>query len=204
MKRTKRIASVLLALVMALSLITTAFAAGDYSITVKNPNQNISIDGKTYSAYKIFDATYDSSDHVAYTVDKHFADFTYTVGDQSYSGEALINYLSEQQDNSEAMDAFAKAALKHIQEKDIRADGTAMATDEQAVISLSAPGYYLVSGTAAAPENQTVTAACALTTAKPTAEINVKADAPSVDKKIVEGENRVDANTAGIGDSVNY
>lgn len=178
MKRTKRIASVLLALVMALSLITTAFAAGDYSITVKNPNQNISIDGKTYSAYKIFDATYDSSDHVAYTVDKHFADFTYTVGDQSYSGEALINYLSEQQDNSEAMDAFAKAALKHIQEKGIQADGTAMATDEQAVISLSAPGYYLVSGTAAAPENQTVTAACALTTAKPTAEINVKADAP--------------------------
>lgn len=204
MKRTKRIASVLLALVMALSLITTAFAAGDYSITVKNPNQNISIDGKIYSAYKIFDATYDSSDHVAYTVDKDFAEFTYTVGDQSYSGEALINYLSEQQDNSEAMDAFAKAALKHIQEKDIQADGKATATSEQAVISLSAPGYYLVSGTAAAPENQTVTAACALTTAKPTAEINVKADAPSVDKKIVEGENRVDANTAGIGDSVNY
>lgn len=34
MKRTKRIASVLLALVMALSLITTAFAAGSNSITV--------------------------------------------------------------------------------------------------------------------------------------------------------------------------
>ena len=204
MKRTKRIASVLLALVMALSLITTAFAAGDYSITVKNPNPNISIDGKTYSAYKIFDATYDSEDHVAYTVDKDFADFTYTVGGQSYSGEALINYLSEQQDDSEAMDAFAKAALKHIQEKNILADGAATAAGEQAVIDLSAPGYYLVSGTAAAPEDQTVTAACALTTAKPTAEINVKADAPSVDKKIVEGETRVDANTAGIGDSVNY
>ena len=37
MKRTKRIASVLLALVMALSLITTAFAAGETgSITIDN------------------------------------------------------------------------------------------------------------------------------------------------------------------------
>lgn len=37
MKRTKRIASVLLALVMALSLITTAFAAGETgSITINN------------------------------------------------------------------------------------------------------------------------------------------------------------------------
>ena len=50
MKRTKRIASVLLALVMALSLITTAFAAGEtYSITIKNDAA-----GHTYEAYQIF------------------------------------------------------------------------------------------------------------------------------------------------------
>ena len=51
MKRTKRIASVLLALVMALSLITTACAAGEtYSITIKNDAA-----GHTYEAYHISD-----------------------------------------------------------------------------------------------------------------------------------------------------
>ena len=51
MKRTKRIASVLLALVMALSLITTAFAAGETgSITIDN-----AVVGQTYTIYQILD-----------------------------------------------------------------------------------------------------------------------------------------------------
>ena len=49
-----------------------------------------------------------------------------------------------------------------------------------------------------------VTAACSLTTAKPAATVTPKVDAPSIDKKIVEGESRVDASTASIGDSVEY
>lgn len=49
-----------------------------------------------------------------------------------------------------------------------------------------------------------VTAACSLTTAKPAATVTPKVDAPSIDKKIVEGESRVGASTASIGDSVEY
>lgn len=204
MKPTKKLASLLLALVLVLGLSTTAFAADPaYSITVKNTNTSYTINGCTYSAYKIFDATY-SGTNVAYTVDEDFEDFAYTVGDKTYKGETLIQYLHGLADNADALDAFAKAALTYIETKTIVADGTAVAATEQAVISLSAPGYYLVTGTGTAPDNQTVTAACALTTAKPTAEITVKADVPSVDKKIVEGSTTVDANTASIGDTVNY
>ena len=87
----KKIISVLLALVMTLALSVTALAAGDYSIEVTNTNKSVSIKGNTYYAYKIFDATYDNSKHVAYTIDKDFEGFTYTVGDESYSGETLIN-----------------------------------------------------------------------------------------------------------------
>lgn len=62
MKRTKRIASVLLALVMALSLITTAFAAEETgSITIDN-----AVVGQTYTIYQILDLESYNKDSGAY------------------------------------------------------------------------------------------------------------------------------------------
>lgn len=205
MKRVRSILALALALVLVLAMSIAAFAAPEtYSITVKNTNSAISINGNTYNAYKILDATYDKEGHVSYTVSTEFANFTYTVGGNNYQGEALIAYLGTLTNDSDALDAFAKAALTYATANSIQPAGTATAEGETATISVPAPGYYLVSGTATAPDNQTVTAACSLTTAKPNAEVNVKADAPSVDKKIVEGNSDVSANDASIGDSVNY
>ncbi len=205
MKRVRSILALALALVLVLAMSTAAFAAPEtYSITVNNTNPAISINGNTYNAYKILDATYDKEGHVSYTVSTEFANFTYTVGGNNYQGEALIAYLGTLTNDSDALDAFAKAALTYATTNSIQPAGTATAANETATISVPAPGYYLVSGTATAPDNQTVTAACSLTTAKPNAEVNVKADAPSVDKKIVEGNSDVSANDASIGDSVNY
>ena len=204
MKRAKSAFALVLALVMVLALGTGAFAAEQYSITVTNSNKSISIDGKTYSAYKIFDATYDG-DNVAYTVSSEFENFAYTVDDTTYKGETLIKYLEGQTSNSEVMDAFAKAALKYATDNSIAAAGSAVASGETATIALQEAGYYVVSGTAAAASNkQEVTAACALTTAKPAASVTVKADVPSVDKKIVDGEKKLSANSASIGDKVDY
>lgn len=65
MKHAKKLASLLLALVMLLALGTTAFATGnDGSITVTNATVD-----KNYSVYKVFDLTYDANDttKVAYT-----------------------------------------------------------------------------------------------------------------------------------------
>ena len=56
MKTVARIASLLLALVMVFGLSVTAFAAETGTITVDNP-----IAGQTYTAYKIFDVTYDEA-----------------------------------------------------------------------------------------------------------------------------------------------
>ena len=198
MKHIKRTMALLLAVVLVLALSVGAFAAENYSITVTNTNTSVSINGNTYRAYKIFDATY-SGDHVAYTVSKEFEGFTY----EGKSGDDLIAYLGDST-NSVDFDAFAKAALAHAVANSIPAAGSVEATAETATIELSAPGYYLVAGTATAPDKQTVTAACSLTTAKPTATVNPKVDAPSIGKKIVEDNGDVDANTANIGDSVNY
>ena len=199
MKHIKRTLALLLAVVLVLALSVCAFAAENYSITVTNTNDAVSINGKTYNAYKIFDATY-SGDHVAYTVSKEFSDFSYA----GKTGDALIAYVGTLTANSEELDAFAKAALTYASEHTIAPAGTATASGESATINLTAPGYYLVTGTATAPDNQTVTAACSLTTAKPTVTVNPKVDAPSIDKKIVEEDKLVSANTANIGDSVNY
>lgn len=204
MKTVKRALALVLALTLLLAMSATVFAAAQtYSITVKNENKSISIKDNTYYAYRIFDATY-NGDNVAYTVNENFAGFTYTVSDKNYQGEALINYLADLTADSAALDAFAKAALDYATTNHIAAAGTVKATGETAVISVDAPGYYLVAGTATAPNNQTVTAACSLTTAKPDAEVNVKADVPSIDKKIVEESGKVEANTANIGDKVSY
>lgn len=204
MKTVKRALALVLALTLLLAMSATVFAAAQtYSITVKNENESISIIGNTYYAYRIFDATY-NGDNVAYTVNENFTGFMYTVSDNSYQGETLINYLADLADDSAALDAFAKAALDYATTNRIAAAGTVNATGETAVISVDAPGYYLVAGTATAPNNQTVTAACSLTTAKPDAEVNVKADVPSIDKKIVEESGKVEANTANIGDKVSY
>ena len=203
----KSLLALLLALVMVFTMASTVMAAAEsYSITVKNTNAAISISGNTYNAYKIFDVTYSQDKaHFAYTVAKEFEGFSYTVGDKSYSGDALVSYVSDLTNDSEALDAFAKAALKYVADNHIAAAGTATvgADSETATINVPSAGYYLGTGTATA-EGQTITAACALTTTKPKAEIDVKADAPSIDKKIVEGKSKVEANTAGIGDTVSY
>lgn len=65
MKHAKKLASLLLALVMVFSLTATAFAAGnDGSITISNATV-----GETYAVYKVFDLTY-TDDAVAYSYTK--------------------------------------------------------------------------------------------------------------------------------------
>ncbi|MCC8099249.1 MAG: hypothetical protein LIO78_04170 [Clostridiales bacterium] len=61
MSKLKKFAGILLALVMCFGLTCTAFAAGE-AITIEN-----SVTDKTYTAYKVFDATYSGS-AVAYTI----------------------------------------------------------------------------------------------------------------------------------------
>ncbi|MCD8160467.1 MAG: hypothetical protein LUE61_04645 [Clostridiales bacterium] len=56
MRKLKKLASLLLALVMCFGLTSTAFAANDGSITISNATE-----GETYTIYKMLDMTYDSN-----------------------------------------------------------------------------------------------------------------------------------------------
>lgn len=223
-KKVKSLLTLVLAFVMALAMNVAASASEQttpsYTITVKNANSAISMAGNTYSAYKLFDVTYDDANHYAYTVTEAFEAFEYsyeTTGEdgeevtKKVSGDDLIDYLGSLKDDAEALNTFAEAALKYVGNKSITAAGKttveASSTSNEATIDVTTAGagYYLVAGTATAAGSQTVTAACSLTTTAPTAVVNVKADAPSVEKKIDDGStDGVSANTASIGDKVSY
>ena len=218
MKHLKSMLALLLVFVMTLAMGSTTFAAAQtYSITVKNTKDSISMVGNTYSAYKLFDVTYSdansdgTNDRYSYTVASEFDDFEYSYKneedkDVTVKGEDLIAYLAGLSDNAEALNTFAEAALKYVENNSIAAAGSVTAADKNAAtINVNAPGYYLVAGKATAANNQTVIAACALTTTDPNAEVNVKADAPSIDKKITETDGTTtSANTASIGDKVSF
>lgn len=64
MKNMRKISALLLAVIMVFAMATTAFAAGNGSITI-----NAATVDETYKLYKIFDATY-AGDKVAYTFTK--------------------------------------------------------------------------------------------------------------------------------------
>ena len=94
MKQMKRMMALVIAMVMMLAMAVPVFAADPtYSITVTNTNETISIAGKTYSAYKLFDMTY-NSDKTAYS---------YSIdsdGDGAWAWSTLISGLTAGTDGS--------------------------------------------------------------------------------------------------------
>ncbi|MDD6348133.1 MAG: isopeptide-forming domain-containing fimbrial protein [Lachnospiraceae bacterium] len=213
MKHAKKIVSFLLAAILVLTMSVSAFAdTTGYTITVTNSNKAVSIVGKEYNAYKIFDVTYSEDKKAyAYTVADAFKGFNY----DGKTGDDLIAAVGAMNDNPDALNAFAEAALKYVTDNKIASSGSAagaVAGDkEQAVISVPSAGYYLVAGNTLTTNNQkVVVAACSLTTADPTADVIVKADAPSIDKKIDANKNGsydekdVAANQGAIGDVVPF
>ena len=188
MKKMKKLASLLLALVMVFALATTAFAAEPGAITIDNP-----IAGQTYTAYKIFDVTYNTDKSAySYTIDSSSEWFA-TV--QAYATEA--NGLTLTQANGSTTyivsttDAFSApdfaVALKAAVTGKTGTDLTAQADGTVSVSTLPL-GYYFV--------NSTSGALCNLTTTNPSVTIHDKNDIP-FDK--VDDQESVD-----VGQIVNY
>ena len=193
----------------------------DYSITVNNVSDTISIIGKTYSAYKLFDVTYSGDAH-SYTIDdsnpfyissktildKYF-DFTKTSTDPH---KLVVTVKDSVTFDSAAARALADALQANLPDK---ADATATAGSESVVIAVTDPGYYLVYGTAAPTDGTTddVTAALALDTTDPHASVNVKAEVPSLEKEItgtsnddseVSNDGNEKSTSVNVGDKISY
>lgn len=211
---TKKIKS-LLGIMMALVMILSA-GFGSSKVLAAGGNGEIKVtgttQGKSYSAYKIFDLT-QSGENVSYTIAKEWEDFfttgagtKYIVKDNSgklnpivVGGE--IKYINITESNIEE---FAKAALGELNKESIKKTQTNIkktqtkkAVGETLTFSELELGYYLVHPEGATDKADGQNSIVSLTSTTPKAEVKVKATYPTVEKK-------VDKPTADIGQELTY
>lgn len=200
MKRTKRLATLLLALVMIMCLSVTAFAESTGSITIENAQE-----GETYKIYKMLDLSVNEDfSAFTYTVNEKWKDFFTGVG----AGAAYVD-IDEQgyvtwkgKGDAAEMEAFAKAAAAYAAANDIQtaADSITPASDSSITFENLAAGYYLITST-----NGTL-AMVDTTPTKPNPSIKEKNPDPTIDKQVQEDSTGAwgDENSAQIGDTVNF
>lgn len=193
----KKLVSVILALMLILSLTVPAFAAeGDPVITVPD-------DGHTYEVYQIFTADLLEQDgDITLTNVKWGKNGTGTEGeevDQAILDE--LHAISNSKDNEANLDVITKYVVTTAEP--IATLGKAEEGQEKVLSATVTPGYYLIKdkdGSVTGHESYTtyiVEVVDSLT-------ITRKAGVPKVEKKIVEGFNRVTENEASIGDTITY
>lgn len=189
MKQAKKLASLLLALVMVLSLATTAFAEevtvsgnGKGSITITNAAK-----GETYTIYKLFDATVNADGtSIAYTGDIPAALSAYFTADTN----GYISATAAAKDG-ESMSDGLKTALKTWAET---ATETSHAVSDGSALTFKniSYGYYVVTTT----QGEHV---ISVDSTNPTATIVDKnSSTPSGLTKTADNDN------VNIGDTVTY
>lgn len=188
MKCTRKLASLLLALVMVFALAVTAFAddANPGKITVDNP-----VADQTYTAYKIFDVVYDDQNHYSYTIDSTSEWYT-TVAAYATEAHGLTltqvnggdTYVVTTGNGFSAPDfaATLKAAVSGKHGKELAGDASSV------TVSNLPLGYYFVASTSGA--------LCNLTTTNPTVTIH--------DKNDMHFEKTADATDVEVGQTVTY
>lgn len=228
MRKVKKIMAMVLAMVMVLGMTTmTAFAADPvtHSITVKNENEAISINGKTYSAYKLFDSTH-SGDAYAYYMSKSNQFYAETLVDGTPAAGSVQAVLKQYFTFTAIPGDNTKVSVTAKDGFDARAFGDAMesflasatpdatspaAANERAVITLpndeAGQGYYLVTGTAKAVDstetagNKDVTSAVIVTNEDPDPVMYPKAGVPTLDKKITKVQEGTTEQTGAVLDA---
>lgn len=189
-KLTKKIWAVAMAVVMVLAMAVTAFAA-DGDITV-----NGAIKDATYSAYKVFDATY-SGTAVSYTIPtgSTIANVTGFSDTFTTSENGGVTYVTAK------TKADVISWLKTNKADVIAASGTAKATVTNSagaasvVLATGAAGYYLIDSTL--NDTNAVTIDTAHPTATVESKINTTPNVPNDGKKI----NGKTVNTMEIGEA---
>lgn len=200
MKKMKKIASLLLVLAMALTMNVSVFAASGTSttnkgtITIKNP-----VAGETYKIYQMFELeSYNTeTKSYAYKIASDWQDFVTTgAGKDYFTVENGYVSITDGVTVSDAQaEALAKAALAYAKEKTLSPAAT-LPKDGSYVAKDLTLGYYLV--------DSSLGTLCGLTSTAPDVEINEKNIAPTIEKKVKEGDQWVDANDASIGDTVEF
>ena len=203
MKYMKKLLTLLAVLTLALAMAVPAFAASSTgTITIDN-----AVTGTTYKAYRIFDLESYDTDKNAYSYKLNsawngFPEYSTTIDGNLVSASTFFSvnsagYIEWNDAKKDAGADFAKLAKAFVVEKNIAWDKTETATDATVTFTDLTLGYYLV--------DTSLGSLCSLDTTTPSVTIKEKNSDTTIEKKIViTGDEKVDSNSAGIGDTVNF
>ena len=214
MKTIRKMMALVIAMVMVVAMALPAMAAaGEYEITVENTNEAMSINGKTYSAYKVFDLTLGDettsggeTSYGAYAYSINSSDWAFTTLTTGATTDTTTGVITTTYGivltpsaadpttysvNGDSMtDANARSLADALQEVlPSTADGSAQGANEKATISLSEGGWYAVYGVVIPTDPkqnpaEEVVAAVGLTTTDKKVTVNPKASVPTLEKTI--------------------
>ena len=195
MKRIKKVVSILLAMAMVFAMSLTAFAAGNVEGGGNSEQGNTPATAThTYEIYQIF--TGDYADGVLSNI-KWGANGTGTVDEKVT--ETILNELEA------VKDATSDTAKLEIINKYADLKTEPVQTGSETSYTGLTPGYYLVKDKDGSLTGTNVPYTLyVVQVVDNTLTFSPKGEVPETDKKIVEGENKVDTNEASIGDEVNY
>ena len=189
MKHTKKLASLLLALVMVFALALPAFAEETYTITIKNATA-----GHTYEAYQIFagDLSEGTLSNIEWGTGVSEAGKT-ALGDAKAKAETLKNEADAK--------AFATAVAPYLATV---AGSANTLTDGEYVISGLAAGYYLVKDQDSTLTDGNDSYTNYILKVVSNVNVNPKSSVPSVQKKVKDTNDSVADSTTGWQDSADH
>lgn len=207
MKYMKKFMALLATLTLALAMAVPAFAASGTASSKGTITIDNAVTGTTYKAYRIFDLeSYDTNKDVySYKLNtkwKDFPEYRTTIDSNEVSAEDFFSvnpagYIEWKDAKKDAGADFAKLAKAFAVEKSIECDATETATGATVTFADLTLGYYLV--------DTSLGSLCSLNTTASSVVIKEKNSNTTIEKKIViDGDEKVDSNSAGIGDTVNF
>ena len=205
MKLIKKIAAIMFAFMMVVSMSTNVSAEGTNNGTITINN---AVDGQTYTIYKLLDLESYTPDPgtddgiYSYKPNKLWKNFIETAVDSASTKYFKINengYATWNGDTTDSRKAeFAQKALAYAKDEAHPIAGDSRKKEEGKTLTFTnlSLGYYLV--------DSSVGTLCSLDTTNPTATIEEKNGVPSVEKKIVQNNTDVESNFANIGETINF
>lgn len=231
MKKLRKLLSIMLTIAMVFAMNATVFATQTGTSTAKGEGAftitlNGAKTGHEYKAYQVFKAdlleqksgkvlsNVEWSDAVngpavvaALKADNSLGRVFGALGNDATARD-VVEALQGQNDDNDIMQKFADIIAQNLDTTKFSGSSSESTNSEGKIVytigNLTA-GYYLVMDNT---EAQNVSSNDAFTRyimqVVGDVESTVKSEIPDIDKKIVEGDNKVDSNTAGIGKTVTF